>query len=341
MNSKEIDILLKDGIYPCDCQSPQLIETHISWVILCNQYVFKIKKPIQYSFLDFSTLKKRKHFCETEIVLNRRLIEGVYLDVVSIKKETGRMSIGQSSSKGEIIEYAVRMKRLAADRRMDLLLESGKVSSTDIHAIADQLIPFHQNAKIINDSSQISIREKFNDLANLEWETEALKIHAPATITNAIEISTRFLEKYEGLLLERKTQGFIRDCHGDLHSRNIFLLPEPVVFDCIEFNDDYRQIDILNELAFFCMDLEAFGYHDLSDQFFIYYNEHFHVCRNVAEQFLFVYYKAYRANVRAKVNLLRAKSATDLLIKEQALKEAERYLLLMGNYMDFLSTDAL
>jgi len=339
MNRKEIDILLKDGVYPCECQSPQLIETHISWVILCDQYVFKIKKPIKYSFLDFSTLGKRKHLCETEIVLNRRLTEEVYLDVVPIKKENGRISIGQSHSKGEIIEYAVRMKRLAADRRMDLLLEAGKVSSTDIYAIADQLIPFHQNAKVIHGSSHLSIRDKFNDLVNFQWEAEALKIHAPATITNAIEISNRFLDAHKELLHEREQQGFIRDCHGDLHSRNIFLLPEPVVFDCIEFNDDYRHIDILNELAFFCMDLEAFGYHDLSDQFFIYYNDRFPICRNVAEQFLFVYYKAYRANVRGKVNLLRAKSATVTIMKEQALKEAERYLMLMGNYMDFLAVN--
>ncbi len=137
--------------------------------------------------------------------------------------------------------------------------------------------------------------------------------------------------------MERRLKsGFFRDCHGDLHTRNIFLLPEPQPFDCIEFNDDYRQIDTLNEVAFLCMDLDAMGRQDLSEVFIKHYNRLFTVMRNEEERKLFVYYKCYRANVRAKVNSLRARSTEDSIAKTKALAEARKYLFLMEGYIKLL-----
>jgi aminoglycoside phosphotransferase family enzyme len=337
MNKKEIDILVSQGIYPCKCQTPELIETHISWVILCDQYVFKIKKPMHYSFLDFSTLEKRQYYCQQEIVLNNRLTTDIYLGVIPIIQLNGMLPIGKAKSEGKVIEYAVQMKKLNPEKRMDKVLQASKVTNDDIYAIADQLIPFHQKATIIHSTNYPSIKEEFNDLEGLAKQKKPLDIESSDTISNAVEMSNHFLEKNADLLSQRRNEGFIRDCHGDLHSRNIFLMDQPVIFDCIEFNDNFRQIDILNELAFFCMDLEAFGYLDLSDQFFNYYNSYFEVCRNVAELHLFVYYKAYRANVRAKVYILRAQSAIVSAVEKEARKEAEKYFRLMKNYLDFLS----
>ena len=128
--------------------------------------------------------------------------------------------------------------------------------------------------------------------------------------------------------------GFFRDGHGDLHSRNIFLLPEPVIFDCIEFNDEYRQIDVLNDVAFLCMDLDAIARGDLSDVLITYYNKLFPSMETEAVRGLFIYYKGYRANVRAKVNSLRARSTQDDGHRSKALNEVKKYLLLMHSYFD-------
>ena len=146
-------------------------------------------------------------------------------------------------------------------------------------------------------------------------------------------VSDSFIEKSKDLLAARLREGFYRDCHGDLHSRNIFLLPAPVPFDCIEFNDDFRQIDVLNEVAFLCMDLDAFDRKDLSDLFVDDYNHFFPAIRTSEERNLFIYYKSYRANVRAKVNSLRAKSAANKTDENRALADAEKYLQLMDHYL--------
>jgi aminoglycoside phosphotransferase family enzyme len=133
--------------------------------------------------------------------------------------------------------------------------------------------------------------------------------------------------------------GFVRDCHGDLHSRNIFFMPEPQPFDCIEFNDDFRKIDVLSEIAFLCMDLETFGRQDLADLFVAHYQSLYPAMQTKEDKLLFVYYKAYRANIRAKVNSLRAISAATTAQKKFALDEVYKYLLLMNDYMRIVNRD--
>jgi hypothetical protein len=154
-----------------------------------------------------------------------------------------------------------------------------------------------------------------------------------SAIDRAIDSSDAFIEKHQGLFTTRLKAGFFRDCHGDLHSRNIFLLPDPQPFDCIEFNDEYRQIDVLNEVAFLCMDLDAFGRTDLADLFLDYYNTLFPTIRREEERRLFIYYKSYRANIRAKVNSLRARSAGNDEGRRLSLVEVAKYLALMDRYM--------
>jgi aminoglycoside phosphotransferase family enzyme len=152
-------------------------------------------------------------------------------------------------------------------------------------------------------------------------------------IDHAVRVSDAFIKHNKMLFAQRLNAGYFGDCHGDLHSRNIFLLPDPQPFDCIEFNDDFRKMDVLNEVAFLCMDLEAFGRKDLSALFFKYYNNFFPAAHSDADRRPFVYYKSYRANVRAKVNSLRAKSAVNESDKTKAMKTAEKYLLLMDDYI--------
>jgi aminoglycoside phosphotransferase family enzyme len=333
MNRKEIDAMMRNisGLSGDEC--PSLIETHISWVILAGNFAFKIKKPLHLNFLDFSTLEKREFYCSRELALNRRLTEGIYLSVEPVRTHAGQCFIG--GVEGEIIDYAVKMKRMDPSRRMDVLLKDNGVSDLDMERLAKKMATFHQRSDIIGNKTIRDIPEKFADLA--EQRSFLIK-HLPtaACIEWAIHASIFFVEKHVRLLGARSAEGFIRDCHGDLHTRNIFLLDEPQPFDCIEFSDDLRQIDVLNEVAFLCMDLDAAGKQDISARFLVRYNELFPVIRNDEEHSLFYYYSSYRANVRAKVNSYRAKDAETEVEREMALCEADRYLRLMREYLERL-----
>src|SRR5665213_1232157 len=309
MTKEHINSLLLNGKFPEETGKRELMETHISWVILCDQFVYKIKKPVHYSFVDFSTLALRLHYCNREIELNKRLTQNVYIEVLPVNEWQDKIIIG--GKKGTIIDYAVKMHKLDTEKRMDKLLTQHVVTELDIKKLAEQIAFFHKNTTIIYQKDLLDIREKFNDLeGEKEYLSKQLDSSFSAIIDRAVEFSNTFLNKNKTLIAKRLRDGFYRDCHGDLHSRNIFLLPDPVPFDCIEFNDDFRQIDVLNEVAFLCMDLDAFDRKDLSALFLEYYNHFFPTMKTANERDLFIYYKSYRANIRAKVSTLRAKSAT-------------------------------
>lgn len=335
MTREQINNLIQNGL-PENGPQSELVETHISWVLLCPQFVYKIKKPIQYSFLDFSTCEKRKYYCKREIELNKRLTHDIYLDVLPITEKYGNFFIG--AVEGEVIDYAVRMRRVDRQKQMDVLLQKDKVTETDINNLAEKIARFHRSALIIYEQEISNLQRDFNDLRQeTDFLKENLDSECADLITHAICTSHTFLENKQLLLGNRLKGGLFRDCHGDLHSRNIFLLPEPMPFDCIEFNNDFRQIDVLNEVAFLCMDLDAFNRRDLSDLFF---NRYIHFFpRAVPNECLelFVYYKAYRANIRAKVNILRARSASNNLERNTSLVEASKYLHLMDGYLKALN----
>jgi aminoglycoside phosphotransferase family enzyme len=264
--------------------------------------------------------------------LNNRLTENVYIGVLPVYEFEGSFKIG--GHEGTITDYAVRMNKLDRDKQMDNLLLQHKVTKPDIQGLAEKIASFHKKTAVIYKKDFLDIKDKFNDLGSeTAFLSTALGADSSERINHAIAASNTFMEKNKELLAARLAAGFFRDCHGDLHSRNIFLLPEPLPFDCIEFNDDFRQIDVLNEVAFLCMDLDAFNREDLSDLFIEYYNQYFPAMKTKADRNLFIYYKSYRANIRAKVNSLRAKSATDDAEKSKALATTSKYLLLMESYL--------
>lgn len=333
MTSEDVQKLIREGTWPPGFGEPQLVETHISWVVLGENFVFKIKKPIQYPFLDFSTLDKRKYFCEREVQLNQRITHSMYIDVVPVRIIANRFSL--VSTTGQIVDYAVQMNRMDNSLQMDNLLKRNQVTTDHIKSLADHVAYFHKKATVIQEKNPFDIREKFNALREQKhFISEKLGQWSEELIDRSIDFSNEFFNRHQSLLISRLKEGFIRDGHGDLHSRNIFLLPEPVIFDCIEFSDDYRQIDVLNEVAFLCMDLDAFNRQDFSREFIDTYNNHFYALRTPDEHLLFIYFKSYRANVRAKVNALRAMTASSDSQQAQSLKECERYLRLMQSYIE-------
>lgn len=333
MNETGVRQLAKGVYYQGDFLQGRVVETHISWVILTRKFAFKIKKPVKHSFLDFSTLPLRKKYCEKELQLNSRF-SGIYLAVLPVRKHGERWYLGGSA--GEVADYAVQMKRMARTKEMDTLLRRGKVSSEQVRELAKTVASFHKKAEVITrpfDPEQA--RRLFNDIQNIQaFVVKKLGAEHAKRISVSITWSDAFLQAHSPHIQARIMQGFQRDLHGDLHSGNIFLYKRPVLFDCIEFNDSYRQMDVLSEVAFLCMDLESFGQQPLAETFLSAYTRDFPCMQTAADERLFLYYKCYRANIRAKIYALRAREAHKGEGRHhQYLEALKNYLSLMKIYM--------
>ncbi|WP_114750076.1 phosphotransferase [Pleomorphovibrio marinus] len=333
MEKGEVEKLAQSGVFEDRTLNGELIETHISWIILSGTDVFKLKKPVKLSFLDFSTLALRKKYCLREIKLNSRYSD-IYLSVLPIRLVEDGWAIGDS--KGEIKDYVVRMKRLPSESRMDYLLEQQKVSESDIRLLALEVAQFHHEAEQITTSFILSkAKNTFNDLQSVqELVKQHLEPDFQRIIPESIKWSDAFLQKYGKRFQERMDEGFFRDIHGDLHSGNVFLHKKPVIFDCIEFNDGFRRIDMLYEVAFMCMDLEGFKAERLSRLFLSEYIRHNKTFQKEEDEAIFVYYKCLRANIRAKVHALAVQEGNNSEENASNLDQLRKYLLLMKAYIN-------
>ncbi|WP_186758067.1 phosphotransferase [Echinicola salinicaeni] len=326
MRQDEIDKLVEEGIFHGKALDGYLIETHISWVILSDGYAFKVKKPIQTSFLDYSSLKERKRNVEKEIKLNSRYSD-IYLSLCPIYFHDGKWYLEEQ--KGQLIDYAVKMIRIDESRKMDFLLMQDKLKTNDITQLAARIAQFHQTTKVVKPSFDLAkAKVTFNDIEQLIPNT----LISEKEIYDFSDWSDEFLQQHAIDIRERINKGFFRDVHGDLHLGNIFIDHEPIIFDCIEYNDEFRMIDLLYEIAFVCMDLESAGREDLSRCFLEEYRRHIPIINEASDQSLFVYYKCLRANIRAKVHGLRAKQTLpkSLIVREEDM--LLKYWNLMRHY---------
>lgn len=308
----------------------KLVETHISWLLLGPEHVLKIKKPVKFSFLDFSTLEKRKFYCQAELRLNRRLSPSMYLGVIPIRAFGGSILTGDSD--GEIIDYAVLMRRMDEKRQMDLLLQKNQVSAEQMEQLAMQLATFHLEARKIKTPMDLEqMQTDFTDILHCKQQIQALLGQsAVGSLEHIVDAALAFLEEQAFHLYVRKMQGWTIDGHGDLHSRNIFLLDQPVIFDCIEFGDHFREVDVLDEMAFLCMDLDFYQRPDLEESFLGAYLARNSCMSGEIDRQLFLYYKLYRANVRLKVEVLQ--TASQEKPDRKQLKRIRRYFGLMQTY---------
>lgn len=312
------------------------VETHASWVLLTRRTAYKFKKPLDLGFLDFSTFEKRKYYCEEEVRLNQRLSPDMYRGTVRVVEEDDGFRLEMADEEGgTAYGHGVMMKRMPPKKKMDLLLDRHEVRYRDVEAIARMLAPFHKQAERIEEPPDVdAYKKRFNDIQQEGRIFEQLLgKEAEERVEQAVLTSDDFIDAHQGLLKDRVEEGMVRDGHGDLHSGNIFIDEEPVIFDCIEFNPSFRRIDVLDEIAFFCMDLEAHNEEELASHFLKIYNQAYPAMRDRKEEALFSYYKAYRANVRAKVTAIRASQ------EEEPEREKERialYLDLMERYLDRL-----
>jgi aminoglycoside phosphotransferase family enzyme len=227
------------------------------------------------------------------------------------------------------------MKRMDTGKEMDKLLKAGQVSKQAIIALAGKLAAFHRDAIAVKHQPDIAaLRVRFNDVLSVQGFS-GWHLGAPfaVLIDKAVQYSDRFLEQYRSLIIERYVKGFVRDLHGDLHTANIFLYDDPVIFDCIEFNDSMRQLDVLDELAFLCMDIEACGRKGLSSLLYREYNRLSGTEQTKMTIAFYHYYKCYRASVRAKVLLLRARDTKDQRVFKTSTQRAKQYLRLLAAYL--------
>ena len=308
------------------------LETHISYLMLLKHEVYKLKKTVKLPFVDFLDLSARKEACDQELKLNRRLAPAVYLDVLPVKEHHGTIGIGTSA--GKTVDYAVKMKRINNELEMDRLLERKIVTHSQVEALAKVISSFHEHAVTVQKIWEADrLKSTYNQLR--DWHLFAKnklgQVYADI-IDQSCRKSDTFIDQHIGIINNRSQMGYVRDLHGDLHSQNIFLTNPPVVFDCIEFDEDLRQIDILNEIAFFLMDLEYYKAYTLVSHFMKCYQHHLQDTDlgQFMDEELLLYFKMYRASVRAKVLMISAKEASQM--KNKYLGEVRQYLDLVKKY---------
>jgi aminoglycoside phosphotransferase family enzyme len=321
--------MLKPEAYPQEPGKIELIQTHISFVFLTKNYVYKVKKAVNFGFLDFSTLDKRRLFCEKELELNRRLCPEIYLDVVSINK-SGTIKINGG---GETVEYALKMKRLPQEKIMTVLLKEGKVDKKIIDELAGIVAQFHSKAQTSPEISQFGSLKivKTNWDENFAQTTKYINQTIPQTEFQFIQTKINdFMEKNKALFDSRIADKRIRDCHGDLHSGNIFITDKICIFDAIEFNDRFRYSDVAADVAFLAMDLDFQQMSDLANYFIERYLEY---SKDQKLTQLLPFYKCYRAYVRGKVISFRLDDPHIFREeKSSATKEANAYFKLAAEY---------
>lgn len=333
VSGSEVHELALKCVYENHVLTGTVDETHISWVILTRKFAFKIKKPVKLSFLDFSSIELRKKQCERELLLNRRFSD-IYLSVSPIYLVSGGWIIGGDQGTA-VVDYCVVMRRMAVSKRLDNLLRKDTVNVKSIEALASQVAFFHNKAeRIFLPFDKELMRNTFNDIHTIaQGASNNSEIQLGELIKRSIDWSDTFLGKYSHRMQQRIDHGLRRDVHGDLHSANIFLYTKPVLFDCIEFNDEFRQIDVLYEIAFLCMDLERFHHKHLAEMFLNEYRKHFPAFQEREDDFIFIYFKCLRANIRAKVHALQGQQS---YIQREAsfhISAMRRYLTLMNEYM--------
>ena len=324
--------MLEPAFYPHRPGRVELVQTHISFVFLAGDEVYKVKKPVRFAFLDFSTLERRRHFCGEEVRLNRRLAPDVYRGVVAICWRDGGFALAPDDAAGAV-EYAVHMRRLPADRMLTALLEREAVSIELIDAIAARLAAFHASADAGPEVTRGGDPAVIAALMGDDFR-EVDAFHGD-TISATDDAAIRtfcgdFLREHDSLLRARQAQGRIRDGHGDLHAEHICCTDPLVIYDCIEFNPRFRHRDVAAEIAFLAMDLVLHARDDLAERLVGRYAE---LTRDTELPALVPFYACHRAYIRGKVDSLKsAEPEVGAAERAAARESARRHFALAYRY---------
>jgi aminoglycoside phosphotransferase family enzyme len=318
--------------YPETSEKIKFVQTHISTVFIGDDFVYKIKKPVNFGFLDFSTLEKRNHYCNQEVELNNRFSKGIYLGVYPVTFDGKKHTI---NGEGEIVDYAVKMRRLSDEDLLKSRFKKGDIASEDIERIAESIASFHKTStrsKEIDEFGNLD-KIKFNTDENFEQTEEFIEGSISKEQFDGLKNWTdNFYKENKELFGQRIKDGKIRDCHGDLHMEHICLTDPIIIFDCIEFNERFRYSDIASDIAFLLMDLEFNNGHKLSEQLLKSYLAHIDEDDDIYQ--LIKFYKVYRAYVRGKVTSFTLNDpAVPENKKSQARNIAKKYFALAHSYI--------
>ena len=327
-----VEFLLDPKNHAHNPATVEQVQTHISRVFLAGDVVYKFKKPVNFGFLDFSDLDKRRRYCEQELVLNRRLCPDIYLGLVSLCRVDGGFALCDGA-RPDALEYGVKMRRMPEERMMPKLIAAGALTEAHLDAVVDVLAPFYEQAATGGEIDGFGKAEAVavNVLENFEQTEKFIGQGALARAQfDAVSAKSRAVLA-DGARFERRiAAGRIRDCHGDLYSANICLAEKPYIFDCIEFNQRFRYADAASDVAFLAMDLDYHGLEGLSRHFI----ERFvQASGDAGLMEMLDFYKCYRAYVRGKIGLF---TASDPGLPEAARQEqtaaAARYFKLAERY---------
>jgi len=323
-----VAFLRRPDVYPDASSGVELIETHISCVFLTDRHAYKLKKPVRFEFVDFSTLEARRDACQAELRLNRRLAPSVYLDILPVTRTPrGRLQLGDH---GQTVDWLVKMRRLPADRTLEALIASGRLSASDVESIGAMLADFYSRTPPLTIHCSEYRRE-------IEHHVEANRAELidPEHGLSARHVAyvhaqqLRMLRVYPDWFERRVADGRVVDGHGDLRPEHVYLVPNPVVIDCIEFSSELRTIDVLDELSFLAMECERLGARDVGRRI---EEAYFRASGDRPHHAMRSFYKAYRACVRAKVAMLRARQMAPAERREET-ELAEAYLALAVGYV--------
>ena len=308
--------------FPHAVDTVTTVETHISTLLLTDDYAYKLKKPLDLGFLDFTTLERRRHACDEELRLNGRLAPAIYLQRIAI---TGTPEDPAIDGDGPVLDWAVQMRRFDDARLFDRLLERNQLAAAELEDVAHQVAAFHESATVAGENSDWGTPDTIAEPARDNLVALREQLGSDPRIERLEDWTEDRLRHLDPLFRQRRRQGRIRECHGDLHLGNIVDVDgRPVIFDGIEFAPELRWIDVVNEIAFLGMDLRSRQRPDLAARFLSRYLEETGDYDGVA---LLPFYRAYRALVRAKISGLRADDAdSDEESREQARHTRDTYI---------------
>src|SRR5438874_6128528 len=315
-----------------DVKHVTAIETHISYVLLTGTYAYKIKKAVDFGFLDFTTLAARRFFCEEELRLNRRLAPELYLAIVPI---TGSIEAPRMGGDGPVLDYAVKMREFPQDALASRLLARGELGTGDIDALAKAVARFHGAIEVAATGLVFGAPERVYRAAQDNFHALRPLVDDPAERATMDGLATWTEREYgarSATLLRRLEEGFVRECHGDLHLGNIARIDGALaIFDCVEFNPGFRWIDVMSEVAFMLMDLDCRGHAELARRFA---NAYLECTGDYGGVAVLRFYLVYRALVRAKVARLRAAQLVSGVAQRAALDEYRDHLRLARGYAE-------
>jgi len=342
MDSTGLPLFMQSLLRPEAFEHPvdeiELIETHISWVILTGSFAYKIKKNINLGFLDFSTLEKRHYYYLEELRLNARLAPEMYLGVVAIVDTAAGVCITNLESVTDpdnIIEYALKMRQFPQQMQLDRMLDEDTLNQNHMDNLAKMVARFHLQTPCATEKDHFGEPERIEKPVKENFsQIRALPIHQKVKeqLDTLENYSNSTYEKIRSQLIQRKQDGFIRECHGDLHLRNLVLMDQQVrAFDCIEFEPEFRWIDTINDIAFLIMDLHHRKRFDFAQRLLTIYLE---VTGDYQGVSLLNFYLIYRALVRAKVEAITASQLKEGSAAEKTAQNAFiNYIQLASSYL--------